>query len=110
MRESEADIHDFESNDADFIIGFGVEFIEERCIWVETNADAVDEDNRKFGFRGVWTMPVAYVGGRRAGGCPEAVWSDWKNTEGLFDRRSMEAKAVEPQRAECQEVHKPNTL
>jgi hypothetical protein len=110
VREPEADVHDFESDDADYVVGFGVQFVEEGGVWVETNADAVDEDDGKLSFRGMWTVPVADVGGRGAVGRPEAVRPDRKNAERLFDRRSMKVKAVKAQRAACQEVHKPNTL
>jgi hypothetical protein len=110
VREAEADVHDFEGDDADFVVGLGVEFVEERGVGVEPDADAVDEDDGELGFRGVWTVPVADVGGWGAVGRPEAVWTNWKNAERLFDRCPMEVEAVKTQRAECQEVHEPNTL
>ena len=52
MSEAETNIHYFEGEDANVIIGGpggGIEFVEEFSVRVETDANAVDENDWQFG-------------------------------------------------------------
>ncbi len=62
-RDPKTNRHDLHSNDAHLSIRIArfilsVQFSEEVDVRVESDADAVDEENRESRFRGMWSMPV----------------------------------------------------
>ena len=66
--DAEAYGHDLNGNNtnlfiesASFDTGRGIELLKEVDVGVQTDTYPVDEYNRKFGTRGVWTMPVCKV-------------------------------------------------
>ena len=71
--DAEAHRHDLDGNNANLFIesasfdtGSGIELPKEVDVGVQTDAYPVDEYDRKFGTRGVWTMPVCKVLDRRS--------------------------------------------
>jgi len=65
--DAEAYGHDLDGNNTNLFIestfdtGSGNELLKEVDVGVQTDTYSVDEHNREFGTRGVWTMPVCKV-------------------------------------------------
>src|SRR5271169_6390598 len=68
VRDAEAYRHDLDGNNtnlfiesASFDTGSGIEHLKEVDVGVQTDTYSVDEHDREFSTRGVWTIPVRKV-------------------------------------------------
>lgn len=108
--DSEADWHDLNRDDSDLKVAVGVDFGQEVNIRIETDSDAVDEDDRQLRRRCVRPVPVREVRGRRPIPCKQVVRTEGKCRKGLKKRRAVVAEAVIPQTNGCERVDKENSL
>ena len=69
MRYSEANRHDFESNDTNFsvfaIVGLLPDVMEDIGVWIESDANAMDEQHGMLSLGKMRAMPVRQMGHRR---------------------------------------------
>src|ERR1700735_4362863 len=80
--DAEAHGHDLDGNNTNLFVestsfdtGSRTKLLKEVDVGVQTNTYSVDEHDRKFGTRGVWTMPVRKVLDRRLLATKEGNWS-----------------------------------
>lgn len=112
--DAEADLHDFDGDDADAglggVAGDGADFGEEVHVGVEADADAVDEDDGELVLGGVGTVPVGEVGGWGEGFGEEVVGAEREDGEVVAAGGAVVVEFVVVEAGGCDGVDHEDTL
>jgi hypothetical protein len=117
MCDAEAHRHDLDGNNTHLLVGpalfdtgSGIELPKEVDVGIQPDTYPVDEHDREFGTRGVWTMPIGKMLDGRSLATKERNRSQREQRPETGERSAVEVEAVILESAKGQDVDDADTL